>query len=64
MGKKEVLEEEFIITSDFCGPKIKRGCTDILCLLLLLCSWAAMTCMLLIYFNIRITTVKVLALQH
>lgn len=54
MGRKEdVISEEFVVTQDFCGPKIKRKCSDVLFLILLLVCWAVMTCEINTPFNLN-----------
>ena len=45
MGKTDnTVNAEFVATPNFCGPAIKRNSTDVICLLLILLSWAVMTC--------------------
>jgi len=41
--KKEDMGEKMVAPADFAGPMDKRGCTDILCLLLIVAHWVAMT---------------------
>jgi choline transporter-like protein 2/4/5 len=41
--KKEEMGEKMVAPADFSGPMDKRGCTDILCLLLIIAHWVAMT---------------------
>ncbi len=37
------MGEKMVAPADFKGPADKRGCTDILCLLLIVAHWVAMT---------------------
>jgi len=41
--KKEDMGTKLSAPADFDGPMANRGCTDILCLLLLVAMWAATT---------------------
>jgi len=41
--EKQDMGEKLTAPADFAGPSSNRGCTDILCLLLIVAHWVAMT---------------------